>query len=39
MHTKRGQTMPSDNSKYIEEVRERIACHTIESGESATSVA
>lgn len=31
--------MPSNNSKYSEEMRERTARHIIESGKSATSVA
>jgi transposase-like protein len=39
MHTRGGQTMPSNNSKYSEEMRERTARHIIESGKSATSVA
>lgn len=30
--------MPSNNSKYSEEIRERTARHIIESGKSATSV-
>ena len=31
--------MPSNNSKYTEEIRERTARHIVESGKSATSVA
>lgn len=31
--------MPSNNSKYSDEIRERTAKHIIESGKSATSVA
>ena len=31
--------MPSNNSKYSEEMRERTAVYVIESGKSATSVA
>lgn len=31
--------MPSNNSKYTEEMRERTAYHIIESGKSATSIA
>ncbi len=31
--------MPSNNSKYSEEMRERTAAYVIESGKSATSVA
>ena len=30
--------MPSNNSKYTDEIRERTARHIIESGKSATSV-
>ena len=35
---KRRTQMPSNNSKYSEEVRERTAKHIIESGKSATRV-
>lgn len=31
--------MPSNNTKYTEEMRERTARHILESGKSATSVA
>ena len=31
--------MPSNNSKYTEEIRERTTRHIVESGKSATSVA
>lgn len=39
MHTKGGQSMPSNDSKYSEEIRERTARHIIESRKSETSVA
>lgn len=31
--------MPSNNSKYTQELRERTAKHIIESGKSATGIA
>lgn len=38
MHTKGEFTMPSNNSKYSQETRERTAKYILESGKSATSV-
>ena len=39
MHTKGDMQMPSNNSKYTEEMREQTAKFILESGKSATSVA
>ena len=39
MHTERNRTMPSNNSKYSEEMREETAKYILENGKSATSVA
>ena len=39
MHTKGDMQMPSNNSKYTEELREQTAKFILETGKSATSVA
>ena len=39
MHTKGDMQMPSNNSKYTEEMREQTAKFILETGKSATSVA
>ena len=39
MHTKGDMQMPSNNSKYTEEMREETAKFILETGKSATSVA
>ena len=39
MHRKRGKTMPSNNSKYSQEMREQTAEYIMRSKKSATSVA
>ena len=39
MHRKGEKTMPSNNSKYTEEFREQIATRSLETGQSATSMA
>lgn len=39
MHIKGDMQMPSNNSKYTEELREQTAKFILETGKSATSVA